>query len=137
MGLHAEEGLDVSGAARVAAGPDLRAVSLGRLWRGGDDRRRQVDDPWHARILRVRLKPPVPPRSRMPRLLKTVLTVALSSFLLAAPAAGAQSTKTLLKRTKQALTPGGRPIEPTPLLRDLAVGLPSLPGSERRPAAAV
>ena len=73
----------------------------------------------------------------MPRLLKAALTVALSSFLLAAPAADAQSTQTLLKRTKQALTPGGRPIEPTPLLRDLAVRLPSLHGSERRQAHAL
>jgi Bacterial Ig-like domain len=72
----------------------------------------------------------------MPRVLKTVLTVAISSFLLAAPAAQAQSTQTLLKRTKQALTPGGRPIEPTPLLRELAVRLPSLHGSERRQARA-
>jgi hypothetical protein len=73
----------------------------------------------------------------MPRLLRAVLTVALSSFLLAAPAAGAQSTQTLLKRTKQALTPGGRPVEPTPLLRELALRLPSLQGSERRQAHAL
>jgi Bacterial Ig-like domain/Family of unknown function (DUF6055) len=73
----------------------------------------------------------------MPRLLKAVLTVALSSFLLAAPAADAQSTKTLLKRTKQALAPGGRPVEPTPLLRELAIRLPSLHGSERRQAHAL
>jgi hypothetical protein len=73
----------------------------------------------------------------MPRLLKAVLTVVISSFLLAAPAADAQSTKTLLKRTKQALTPGGRPAEPTPLLRELAVRLPSLHGSERRQAHAL
>jgi Bacterial Ig-like domain/Family of unknown function (DUF6055) len=73
----------------------------------------------------------------MPRLLKAVLTVALSSFLLAVPSAQAQSTQTLLKRTKQALTPGGRAIEPTPLLRELAVRLPSLHGSERRQAHAL
>jgi hypothetical protein len=73
----------------------------------------------------------------MPRLLKAVLTVALSSFLLAVPSAQAQSTRTLLKRTKQALTPGGRPIEPTPLLRELAVRLPALHGSERRQAHAL
>jgi Big-like domain-containing protein len=73
----------------------------------------------------------------MPRLLKAVLTVALSSFLLAVPSAQAQSTQTLLKRTKQALTPGGRPIEPTPLLRELAVRLPALHGSERRQAHAL
>jgi hypothetical protein len=73
----------------------------------------------------------------MPRLLKAVLTVALSSFLVAAPAADAQSTKTLLKRTKQALAPGGRPAEPTALLRELAVRLPSLHGSERRQAHAL
>jgi hypothetical protein len=73
----------------------------------------------------------------MPRLLKAVLTAAFLSFVLAAPAAHAQTTKTLLKRTKQALAPGGRPVEPTPLLRELAIRLPSLHGSERRQAHAL
>jgi hypothetical protein len=73
----------------------------------------------------------------MPRFAKTALAVVLSLFLFAAAGAQAQSTKTLLKRTKQALTPGGRPVEPTPLLRDLAVRLPSLHGSERRQAHAL
>jgi Bacterial Ig-like domain/Family of unknown function (DUF6055) len=73
----------------------------------------------------------------MPRLVTTVLTVVLFSLLFAAASADAQSTKTLLKQTKQAFTPGGAPAEPTPLLRDLAVRLPSLHGSERRQAQAL
>jgi hypothetical protein len=73
----------------------------------------------------------------MPRFATSVLAAVLSIFLLAAAGAHAQSTQTLLKRTKQALTPGGRPAEPTPLLRDLAVRLPSLHGSERRQAQAL
>jgi Bacterial Ig-like domain/Family of unknown function (DUF6055) len=73
----------------------------------------------------------------MPRLVTTVLAVALSIFVLAAEGAQAQSTQTLLKRTKQAFAPGGAPAEPTPLLRALAVRLPSLQGSERRQAQAL
>jgi hypothetical protein len=74
----------------------------------------------------------------MPRFAKTVLTVALSSFFFVlVPGAQAQSTKTLLKQTKQAFSPAGPPAEPTPLLRELAVRLPSLHGSERRQAEAL
>jgi hypothetical protein len=73
----------------------------------------------------------------MPRLVKAALTVAVSCVVFAAPPAGAQSTHTLLKQTKQALAPGGPSIEPTTLLRDLAVRLPSLQGSERRQAQAL
>jgi hypothetical protein len=73
----------------------------------------------------------------MPRLATTVLAVVLFSLLFAAASADAQSTKTLLKRTKQAFAPGGPPVEPTPLLRDLAVRLHSLHGSERRQAQAL
>jgi hypothetical protein len=72
----------------------------------------------------------------MPRFAKAVLAVLASSVLFAAPA-GAQSTKTLLKQAKSALAPGGPVVEPTPILRDLAVRLPSLHGSERRQAHAL
>ena len=74
----------------------------------------------------------------MPRFAKTVLTVVMSSCLLVVvPGAQAQTTKTLLKQTKQAFSPAGPPAEPTPLLRELAVRLPSLHGSERRQAEAL
>jgi hypothetical protein len=73
----------------------------------------------------------------MPRLLKAALVVAVSCVVVAAPPANATSTKKLLTQAKQALAPGGPAIEPTPLLRDLAVRLPSLQGSERRQAQAL
>jgi Big-like domain-containing protein len=73
----------------------------------------------------------------MPRFVKTVLAVAVSGVLVAAQAADAQSTQKLLTRAKQALAPGGPAIEPTPVLRDLAVRLPSLRGAERRQAHAL
>jgi hypothetical protein len=73
----------------------------------------------------------------MPRLLKAALAVAVSCVVFAAPPADAQSTHKLLKQAKQALAPGGPTVEPTPLLRDLAVRLPSLHGSERRQAQAL
>jgi hypothetical protein len=73
----------------------------------------------------------------MPRLVKATLVAAVSCVLFAAPPAGAESTHTLLKHTKQALAPGGPAVEPTALLRDLAVRLPSLHGSERRQAQAL
>src|SRR4051812_14703054 len=73
---YSEERLDVLRTASVVAELELRPERLGRLRRRRDDRRRQIDDPWHARILRIRLEAPVRPRSRMPRLLKAVLTAA-------------------------------------------------------------
>jgi hypothetical protein len=75
----------------------------------------------------------------MSRLVKTILAV-LSAAALMAPAASASSASTptpqLLKQAKRALQQRSS-ADLTPLLRDLAVRLPGLSGSERRQARAL
>jgi hypothetical protein len=70
----------------------------------------------------------------MPRPTKIILAAFLA-VLLAAPAAEAAPTRQLLRAAKQALrdTPGA-PDDLTPILKQLAVRLPGLQGSERREA---
>src|SRR4051794_23897741 len=70
----------------------------------------------------------------MPRLTKIILAVLLA-VLLVAPAAEAAPTKQLLRQAKEALRDApGAPTDLTPILKQLAVRLPGLQGSERREA---
>src|SRR3954454_11037194 len=70
----------------------------------------------------------------MPRLAKTFLAVLLAFGLLTSTAAATgKTTPQLLKQTRKAFQ-GRSGTDLTPLLRELAVRLPSLEGSERRAA---
>ena len=69
----------------------------------------------------------------MPRLAKTILAVLLALGLSASTASAATSTPKLLKQTRQAFQ-GRSGTDLTPLLRELAVRLPSLEGAQRRQA---
>src|SRR3954453_15510297 len=70
----------------------------------------------------------------MPRLAKTFLAVLLAFGLLTSTAAATgKTTPQLLKQTRKAFQ-GRSGTDLTPLLRELAVRLPSLEGSERREA---
>jgi hypothetical protein len=74
----------------------------------------------------------------VPRQIKTSLAVLATVFAgtaVATPAAGAATTKQLIRQVKQALRASpGAPTDLTPILKQLSVRLPGLEGSQRRQA---